>query len=517
MLSPRRRPKNLSLSERVERGDDIGLDTSTDADYICQKCFDQDVISWTYTANGVTKCVTCDYDGPRLPRSIVERTPAGRGEYERELVRRLQMTNGTALVPVRKQREIVRFQEEEIARARKNIMQSLVLPKEITNPVEREAASQILAEFQVVYGLNAHNNEVQLIKFNNQWVAYIGYKGWGAIARKEDEKAGRRRNFGKHEVETEHEVEKSKANLCKGCNGTGTCSKCKGAGVTSWDGKDKACYNCKAKAKEGDKVISNGICPSCKGEKKHPAGEIISVKIPLYDPEDKMSMEKARLEYEPTWGYAVWQPGDNWAGSRSPLWQAIKNARNDAYRQEYSLNTMMVGGQTVTLDDKAEYVDTEVADVEEEFRLIETQIKTSGVQYEEGQLDDFISYLRSVLDASSAFSSEGAILDAMNEIEIAYSKDSVPLLRILLHAYSEGSYPITHEVMKMNKPLPGYFHKLARHDAGKASVDIDDVARTTFGKELKELSRVQYNNLMAILHAGTTEDEARKEEMISWS
>jgi len=502
MLEPRKRKVQLSLTERVRRGDDIGIPTDTDADYICKKCLDDNVISWTYVKEGELRCVICSKIEQKIHRSALEQIPEFRGTYERELVERLRKENdmSTALTTrsVDDERKLALFTQERVSEEKANMIKSMIVPAQITDPIEREAAALILADFKVNWGLNAFVGEIYIMPLGkDKWAATIGYKGYGKIARRQDAKLGTKHILGKRKILSEAEIVEDGANRCSLCGGIGVV------------GKNKT------------------KCWECDGKGEFDSKDVVAVKVPLYIVEEKIMADEAGIEYEPTWGLGVWQKGpSNIAKSKSPAWGAYKNAVKDAIRQKYSLDDMDVGGYNVSIIDAGEHKDPNIIEgeatiVDEKYDKLDSAIEASGVQYD--NKGTFMKWLKNRLSASDLFDDYAEILTIMNELELSYSIEDERVLQLKVGGYKMDYYPLSRNVflrLVKDKPIDGVLKMLIELDFKNAA----ESSVTIYEKEIKTLIPAQASNLCWVLSRKKPNSENKKKaleavelgEMLEW-
>jgi len=500
MLTPRKRKIPLSLTERVRRGDDIGIRTDTDADYICKKCFDDGVASWTYKKSGKKYCAICGEIKQRIHRSVLEQTPEFRGTYERELVERLRKEssmNTTLARSVDDERKLALFTQERILEEKNNMLKAMIVPAKITDPVQRDAAAMILADFKVNWGLNAFVGEVYIMDLGNgKWAAPIGYKGYIKIARQQDVKLGQRHVLGKRVILSEAEIIQDKAHYCSLCGGIGTIG------------------------------INKKSCWVCNGKGEFDPKDVIAIKVPLYVIEDKVAAEAAGIEYEPTWGLGVWQKGaSNIAKSKSPAWGAYKNAVKDAIRKAYSLDDISIAGHNVAIVDADTYegnvVDSEATVVDEKYDKLDSAIEASGVEYD--NKGAFMKWLKERISASDLFGDYEEILTIMNDLELSYLTKDERALALKVGGWKMNYYPLGRGVflqLVKDKPIDSVLKMLIELDFKKPA----EVSTALYGKELKALTPVEAANLCWFLSQDKQSEPNKKKaveatalgEMLEW-
>lgn len=173
----------------------------------------------------------------------------------------------------------------------------------------REPAAAATAQLALSFGLNPFNGEIWPIPRSDKsgFTVYVGYKGLHRaardVARKELDTDF---IFGAAQVLPPDEVEERGANRCSKCGGTGKYS------------EDKPCFKCNGEGKTDPALII-----------------VVKISLSLFS---KVQMAKEHsIQFEPTWGIGVWQPGDNVPNGRDPQWVATKRAKSDALRQEFDL------------------------------------------------------------------------------------------------------------------------------------------------------------------------------------
>jgi len=446
---------------------------------LCPICFDDSRISPVIEDDTGYTCVVCGHV------DYCVREP-----YENAERRKMTQT----AIDLAEQRAVVVFKQQQIEAASNDILASMVIPAEITDPIEKEAAARVLAELKVAYGLNPLTGEMYLAKFDgNKYVVAIGYQGYGKIARRQDLKTGKTHVIGKHVVSSEADIKRAMADVCTVCLGRGTCRKCNGTG--KFRDTDKPCFSC-----------DGGKCRKCGGEGRVSVNDICRVEVPLYIVEDKLACDKAGIPYQPTIGVAVWQMGDNIARTKDPVWQTRKNAIKDAYRQMYSLDELPIAGATVQIVDQEDF-HVEVYD-SEMSSLIEA-IELSGVPVTNDL--KFIDFMQAAVK-SGVCNSQLDVLSAFQELELSFNEDNEYTLKIIIDAYFKGAYPLSPKTF-----TGGY--KYAYHLVEAEVSDAEEIANKLGVDMGKDMSMVAANAIVAVNHGVTVkaaQEAIKNNEFIDW-
>lgn len=398
MLKPRSVKRELSLTERVE----AGLLPTTEEDVICRTCFNGDVVSWMLDGS----CVCCG-GAATLPRSILEKTTEYRGVYERELMERHMASK--AIINVSEQKALTKFNEGKVKALAAQIATSILVPKDVNKPEERQAMAMILARCQTEMSLNIWTKEVEIYKQGAQYVLNVRYNGWAKILREHDNENDTRHSYGPYEVMSAEDLKEEGALICKTCLGSGLDKK----------DKKKDCWRCKGK-KELDPSLVRGV------------------KVKLYERNTKNMCEQADIPYVPVEGLSIWQVGDTVPNTKSPLWNCKKNARKDCARQVCGAN-VSIGGLTLQINE--EHVEPEIEIIDPDRENLESVVVDSGIQYSD--MNDFCSFIQARLDASDLFSDPIEITNIMTDLELEYKSDSEGKLTLQVGGSKMGLYPLT--------------------------------------------------------------------------
>ncbi len=273
--------------------------------------------------------------------------------------------------------------KEDAAELKKRLLYSLIGVNDFGNL--RDQAAAATAQLALSFGLNPFNGEIWPIPQKRGqnvvgFSVYVGYKGLHRAARDVA------RNdlhtdfvFGKAQVLQPNEVEERGAHRCFRCGGKGT-------------------YG------------GGGKCFKCDGQGGFSSDDVIVVKIPVSLLSKVMACKEVSIEFEPTWGIGVWQPGDNIAEGRDPEWMATKRAKADALRQEFDL-PFSYGESVQEPYDTPDIQIIDPADYEQHPVVDAAQL--AGLTY-----DDEVVFIQVVEDAIDhlGFESPGHVMEAFVDL-----------------------------------------------------------------------------------------------------
>ncbi len=385
----------------------------------------------------------------------------------------------------------------------------------------KSAAAAALAQMALAYNLNPFNQELWLLPVKKKsdsgkyevvdFNLFVGYKGLLRSARRSAKENGSDFLFMENRMHilTPEEVVQRGAHLCTRCNGTGK---------TTFGANE---YPCK----------------KCAGKGKFDPSDIKAVLMPLVDLKQFETAKKVGLEGDTAivTGVGIWQPGDNIADGRDPVWQATKRAQSDAVRKRYDLPFAMhlpveeYSRKAKFMTDEGDIIEGEATVLSSKEPTPQEMADIVGIVYESDDvLDELIAAginlgCETPADVLTALSDTGireisqknlaAILAEMDR-QLNPQKYAKPESKPAKSA-AEKKMPVGTE---MADGKQGYAAQMALAELGIAQgKSQSELIKELYGDDAVwgKISVIELDNMVAFAKQAATSDPAARQQLIT--